>query len=41
MLNKFKKLVALDNPMRLLYHKIRAIIANLYYGFPSKDMTII
>ena len=41
MLNKFKKLVALDNPMRLLYHKLRAIIANIYYGFPSKDMTII
>ena len=41
MLNNLKKLVALDNPMRLLYHKIRAIIANLYYGFPSKNMTII
>ena len=41
MLNNLKKLIALDNPARLLYHKIRAIIANLYYGFPSKGMTII
>ncbi len=41
MLNKLKKLVALDNPMRLFYHKLRAIIANIYYGFPSKNMTII
>ena len=41
MLDKLKKLVALDNPGRLMYHKIRAIIANFYYGFPSNDMTII
>ncbi|NVP17719.1 UDP-N-acetylmuramoyl-L-alanyl-D-glutamate--2,6-diaminopimelate ligase [Candidatus Gracilibacteria bacterium] len=36
-----KKLVALDNPFRLTYHKIRAIIANFSYGFPSKNMIII
>ncbi len=36
-----KKLIALDNPLRLLYHKIRAILANFYYGFPSKNMKII
>jgi hypothetical protein len=41
MLNNIKKLIALDNPMRLFYHKIRAIIANLYYGFPSKEMIVI
>lgn len=41
MLEKFKKIVALDNPARLFYHKIRAIIANIVYGFPSKNMTII
>jgi len=41
MLKKLKHLIALDNPLRLLYHKIRAIIANFYYGFPSKDMVII
>jgi len=37
----FKKLIALDNPFRLLYHKIRAVIANFYFGFPSKNMKII
>ncbi len=36
-----KNLIALDNPFRLLYHKVRAIIANIYYGFPSKNMKII
>ncbi|PID87501.1 UDP-N-acetylmuramoyl-L-alanyl-D-glutamate--2,6-diaminopimelate ligase [Candidatus Gracilibacteria bacterium] len=38
---KFKKMFALDNPFRLGYHKIRAIIANFVYSFPSKDMQII
>lgn len=41
MLKNFKKLISLDNPFRLLYHKIRAIIANIMYGFPSKNMTIV
>ncbi len=41
MLNKIKKLIALDNSLRLLYHKIRAVIANVRYGFPHKNMTII
>lgn len=41
MLEKLKKLISLDNPFRLLYHKIRAIIANFYYGFPSKNMKVI
>ena len=41
MLEKLKKMIALDNPFRLLYHKIRAIIANTIYGYPSKDMKII
>jgi len=41
MLKNIKWLFALDNPLRLLYHKIRAIIASLYYWFPSKGMTII
>lgn len=36
-----KSLIALDNPFRLLYHKIRAISASYMYWFPSKDMTII
>ena len=41
MLQKIKKLISLDNPLRLIYHKTRAIIANIYYGFPSKKMKII
>lgn len=36
-----KKLVSLDSPLRLIYHKIKAILASYYYGFPSKWMTII
>lgn len=41
MLQKIKSLIALDNPFRLWYHFFRAVIANIVYGFPSKDMTII
>jgi len=41
MLKKVKSMVWLDNPLRLLYHKIRAVIANFMYGFPHKDMIII
>ncbi len=41
MLKKIKKLIALDNPIRLWYHKLRAIVANFRYGFPHKEMTII
>lgn len=37
----FKNFISLDNPFRLLYHKIRAIIANYVYNFPSKEMIII
>jgi UDP-N-acetylmuramyl tripeptide synthase len=36
-----KNFIALDNPFRLLYHKIRAVLANFTYGFPSNNMTII
>lgn len=41
MLQTLKKSIALNNPLRLLYHKIRAVIANYMYGFSHKDMTII
>lgn len=41
MLKKIKKLIALDNPLRLGYHFLRAVVANLVYRFPSKGMTII
>lgn len=36
-----KKMIDLDNPFRLLYHKLRAVMANIMYGFPSKNMVII
>ena len=41
MIKKIKDLISIDNPFRLLYHKIRAINANILYGFPSKNMIII
>jgi len=41
MFQKLKKLISLDNPFRLFYHKIRAIIANYFYWFPSSKMIII
>jgi len=41
MLDKIKKSISLDNPLRLFYHFIRAVLASYYYGFPSKNMTII
>ena len=41
MLQKLKSLISLDNPLRLGYHLVRAIIANIRYQFPSKGMTII
>jgi len=41
MIQKFKSLISLDNPLRLWYHLVRAIIANIWYRFPSKGMTIV
>ena len=41
MIGKVKKLVALDNPFRLFYHKMRAVTANIMYWFPSRWMIII
>lgn len=41
MIQKLKSFISLDNPVRLGYHLLRAIIANIKYGFPSKGMTII
>lgn len=36
-----KEMISLDNPIRLFYHFLRAVIASLVYWFPSKDMTIV
>jgi len=40
-MQSLKKLFALDNPLRLFYHLVRAVIANVIYKFPSKWMIII
>ena len=40
-MSNIKKLIALDNPLRLSYHYLRAVIANYLYGFPSKNMLVI
>ena len=40
-MKRLKQFIALDNPFRLQYHKLRAIIASIYYWFPSSNMTII
>ena len=40
-IKKIKWLIPLDNPLRIFYHFVRAVIANVIYGFPSKDMLII
>lgn len=36
-----KKLISLDNPIRLAYHLFRAVIANFINSFPSRNMVII
>lgn len=36
-----KSIIPLDNPFRLFYHKIKAVIANIINWFPSKNMVII
>jgi len=36
-----KNLIALDNPFRLVYHYVRAVLANIFNGFPSKNMIVI
>lgn len=38
-MNNLKWLIPL--PFKIIYHKLRAILANIFYGFPSKNMTII
>jgi len=36
-----KKHLSLDNPFRVLYHTIRAMIASILSGNPSRDMIVI
>lgn len=41
MMKSIKKFISLDNPVRVFYHYLRAVIASYLYGFPSKWMVII
>lgn len=41
MLSALKKLLPETHPIRLLYHKILAVMAAIYYGFPANKMTVI
>jgi UDP-N-acetylmuramoyl-L-alanyl-D-glutamate--2,6-diaminopimelate ligase len=41
MLKKIKNLVSDQNPLRLLYHKVLAVVAAIWYRFPAKRMHVI
>ncbi|MFC1750841.1 UDP-N-acetylmuramoyl-L-alanyl-D-glutamate--2,6-diaminopimelate ligase [Pseudomonadota bacterium] len=41
MLNYLRKKISDTNPLRLLYHKVLAVVAAIYYRFPAKHMNVI
>jgi UDP-N-acetylmuramoyl-L-alanyl-D-glutamate--2,6-diaminopimelate ligase len=41
MLNTLRKLISPDNPIRLLYHKLKAVYAAYHFGFPARKMVMI
>ena len=41
MLKYLRKKIGYDNPIRLLWHRLKAVIAAVCYGFPGKSMVII
>ena len=41
MIDFFRKIISDTNPLRLLYHKIVAMIAAIYYRFPARKMIVI
>ncbi len=41
MFSNLKKIISLDNPIRLSYHLLRAMIASFIYKFPSRWMIVI
>jgi len=41
MFSSLKNKIAPDNPMRLFYHKIKAILACFLYACPSRDLVVI
>lgn len=40
-LSQLKSQIHLDNPLRVLYHQMRGMVANTYYKNPSKNMVVI
>jgi len=40
-MNFLRSLVALDSPLRVFYHYLRGVIANLIYDNPARDMIVI
>lgn len=41
MLNFLRKIIPETSPIRLLYHKLKAVIAAIMYGFPARKMIVI
>lgn len=41
MINNLRKIFPDTHPLRLLYHKILAFFAAIFYGFPANKMTVI
>lgn len=41
MLNYLRKKISDTNPIRLLYHKVLAVVAAFYYRFPSRYLNVI
>lgn len=41
MLNALRKLISPENPIRLAYHKLKAVYAAYHFGFPAKKMVMI
>ena len=41
MLNYLRKKISYDNPLRLLWHRLRGMTAAIRYGFPGKKMVVI
>lgn len=41
MLRILRKIVSDQNPLRLIYHKMIAVIAAIYYGFPANKLNVI
>ncbi len=41
MFSSFRKLIALDSPLRIMYHYVRGVIAYALSGNPARDMVVI